>query len=415
MKTLRIFIIGITLLIAKTDLASQDTISINFNVEYHILEDEGHGFMKLINNHSNEVNYDGNIYKITFPNQFFVRDTAIAFNYFTGWENSSIENSTAFLFGNYTSHLPIVYVDYNHNLDFSDDGRPLKFNIDSTLTVYLRNSKIQSAFFPIKFFYPDLEPEQKEQIQSIFATMGPDVEGNSIVGIDYWLADKRKNYRVVNSWLNGKAIKVGLYDYNCNGLFNDLGQDRILIGNFEEDIISDKLEKGAIEYSEKVQIPIAGEIYEVVEIEATGKYLKLIKSNKVYHKPLGIGDNVGDIKIELISGQTIKINELQKENKFILLDFWGSWCRGCTQQLPDLKRLANNSNKIQVIGLNYGDNLSTIKNHLSKHDILWENGIANDEIMNKLRIDGFPNYLLIDKNGNIVIMNGTIAEIEKRL
>ena len=209
--------------------------------------------------------------------------------------------------------------------------------------------------------------------------------------------------------------KVGLYDYNCNGLFNDLGQDRILIGNFEEDIISDKLEKGAIEYSEKVQIPIAGEIYEVVEIEATGKYLKLIKSNKVYHKPLGIGDNVGDIKIELISGQTIKINELQKENKFILLDFWGSWCRGCTQQLPDLKRLANNSNKIQVIGLNYGDNLSTIKNHLSKHDILWENGIANDEIMNKLRIDGFPNYLLIDKNGNIVIMNGTIAEIEKRL
>ena len=150
------------------------------------------------------------------------------------------------------------------------------------MTVYLRNSKIQSAFFPIKFFYPDLEPEQKEQIQSIFATMGPDVEGNSIVGIDYWLADKRKNYRVVNSWLNGKAIKVGLYDYNCNGLFNDLGQDRILIGNFEEDIISDKLEKGAIEYSEKVQIPIAGEIYEVVEIEATGKYLKLIKLSLIH-------------------------------------------------------------------------------------------------------------------------------------
>jgi len=407
-------IIVLILFLIKMNISAQDTITINFNAEYHIVNEEGYGFMKLIDNHSNEIRYDGNNYSVTFPNHFFVSDTAISFNYFTGWENPSIESSTAFLFGNYSSRSPIVYVDYNHNLDFSDDGQPLKFNMDSTLTVYLNNSKIPSAFFPIKFFYPDLEPKQKKQIESIFTTMGPDVEGNNIVGIDYWLADKRKNYKVANSWLNGKAIKVGLYDYDCNGLFNDLGQDRILIGNFEEDIISDKLEKGAIEYSEKVQISIAGEIYEVVEIETTGKYLKLTKTNKIYHKPLGIGDNVGDIKIELIAGQTIKINELQEENKFVLLCFWGSWCRGCTQQLPDLKRLVNNSNKIQVIGLNYGDNLSTIENYLSKHDISWKNGIANEELMRKLRIDGFPNYLLIDENGNIIIMNGTIKEIEKR-
>ena len=33
--------------------------------------------------------------------------------------------------------------------------------------------------------------------------------------------------------------------------------------------------------------------------------------------------------------------------------------------------------------------------------------------MEKLRIDGFPNYLLIDKNGNMGIMNGTIEELKK--
>ena len=106
---------------------------------------------------------------------------------------------------------------------------------------------------------------------------------------------------------------------------------------------------------------------------------------------------------------------MQKENQYLLLDFWGTWCRGCTLQLPDLKNLANGSNKIQVLGLNYGDNQARIEKYLAKHDIAWPNGIANEEIMKKLRIDGFPNYLLIDKNGDILIMNGTLKEIEERL
>lgn len=416
MAAIRLFTFGMIVLLTKMNLAAQDTITINFNAEYHIVDEKGHGFMKLIDNQSNEVIYEGNRYKVTFPNQFFVGDTAIAFNYFTGWENPSIENSTAFLFGNYKSHSPIVYVDYNHNLDFSDDGQPLKFNIESTLTIYLINSKMPSAFFPIKFFYPKLEPKQKKQIESIFTAMGPDAEGNSIVGIDYWLADKRMNYKIANSWLNGNYFKIGLYDYDCNGLFNDKGEDRVLIGDYEENKIFDSLEKGAFEYTEEVQIPIGNEIYEVVEIEATGKYLKLIQSNRIYNKPLGIGDYVGDLQIMLVSGDTVQISQLQKENKYFLLDFWGSWCRGCTQQLPDLKKVASeNSDKIEIFGLNYGDNISSIENYISKHEINWENGIANNELMRLLRIDGFPNYLLLNPKGEILIMNGTINEIERRL
>ncbi|MDX1628966.1 MAG: TlpA disulfide reductase family protein [Fulvivirga sp.] len=415
MKKIRAYIVIVTLFLGAPGLVAQDTITINFNAEYHGVNEEGHGFMKLLNNGTDEINYGGELYKVTFPDQFFVGDTAIAFNYFTGWKNPAIANTTAFLFGNYTSHLPIVYVDYNHNLDFSDDGQPLKFNLDSTLTVYLHHSEMTSAFFPITFFYPGLTPEQQRQIEPVFATMGPDAEGNNVVDIKYWLADKRKNYKIVNSWLNGKAIKVGICDYNCNGLFNDLGEDRIVIGDFDKDVISGKLEKGAVKYSENVQIPLSGEVYEVVDIETSGKYLKLVKSNKTYHKPLGIGDNVGDLQIELITRQTVTVNELLQEKEFILLDFWGSWCKGCTQQLPDLKRLAKNSDNLLLVGLNYGDNLSAIQNYITKHDIKWKNGIANEEIMKKLRIDSFPSYLLIDKNGSLIVMNGTIEEIEKKL
>jgi thiol-disulfide isomerase/thioredoxin len=396
---------------------SQNSILVNFDSQYHLPQEDGNGFMKLLDcNGSDLINYDGNTYQIVFPDKFFVQDTAVAFNYFTGWKNAKIENATLFLFGNYSSHKPIMYVDYNHNLDFTDDGQPISFNHDSTAIVYLKNSEFPSSYFPIKFFYPKLELEAKNQIESIFSEMGPDVEGNNILSIDYWLGDIRMNYRISDTWINGRKFKIGLYDSDCNGLFNDKGKDRIMIGNYEKDSISGKLDKGAVIFSDSSQIEIGEQIYEIEEIEPSGQFIKLKKSQRIYNRPLNIGDEISDLKIKLISGETKTIKELQNQDKYLLLDFWGTWCKGCTQQLPFLNELKkSNNNKLQIIGLNFGDDFKKIEDYILKHNINWINGYADDNIIEKLRIDGFPNYLLLDKKGRIMIMNGTIDEIKKRL
>ena len=396
-------------------LLGQDTLQINFGPKYRMSDDEGHSFMKLIDNHNNEFKYDGIDYSFTYPRNFSVNDTAIAFNYFTGWENAFIKNTTAFLFGNYKSRSPIVYVDYNHNLDFSDDGLPLQFDEEKGLTVYLENSNIPGAKFPIKLFYPDLNEEQKEQIKTFIKPSGLDAKGNNIVPIEFWLADKRKNFKITNTSINNKPLKIGLYDYNCNGLFDNIEKDRIMIGDNGKNKISGRLQKGAITFTKNTLISIMGMTYEVIEIETSGKYIKIAESEKIYHKPIGIGDNISDLKIELISGEIITVKDLLKENSYVLLDFWGSWCKGCTQQLPELKNLARTSRNMEVIGINYGDDLNEIERYLLKHDIKWKNGRASEAMIKKLRIDGFPNYLLIDQDGNILIMDGTIKEISHQL
>ena len=396
-------------------LLGQDTLQINFGPNYHMSDDEGHSFMKLIDNHNNAFKYDGTDYSFTYPQNFSVNDTAIAFNYFTGWENAFIKNTTAFLFGNYKSRSPIVYVDYNHNLDFSDDGLPLQFEEEKGLTLYLENSNIPTAKFSVNLFYPDLNEEQKEQIKTFIKPLGPEAKGNNIVPIEFWLADKRKNCKITNTSINNNPLKIGLYDYNCNGLFDDIEKDRIMIGDNGKSTISKRLQKGAITYTNNTLISIMGITYEVIEIETSGKYIKIVKSKKIYHKPIGIGDNISDLKIELVSGEIITIKDLLKENSFLLLDFWGSWCKGCTQQLPELKNLARASRNMEVIGINYGDDLNEIERYLVKHDIKWKNGKASEAIIKKLRVDGFPNYLLIDQDGNILIMDGTIEEIRHQL
>jgi peroxiredoxin len=394
---------------------SQDSLLINFDNQYHSADDSGNGFMKLLKCPSDaEVTYYGKVHQIVFPENFNVKDSALAFSYFTGWKDSKTPKSSLFLIGNYSSYKPIVYVDYNQNLDFSDDGQPLAFSKDSTVIVYLKNSEYPTALFPVKFFYPKLNPELKKEVETFIGGSGPDAIGNTLTSVDYWLADKRMNYKVADTWINDEKMKIALYDSNCNGLYNDKGEDRIIISDYRADFISGELSKGAVVYTDKAQIEIGEYIYEIEEIEYSGKYLKLKKSKKSYKRPIEVGDELSHFKLTLLSGETKSIKQLQEQDKYLLIDFWGTWCKGCTQQLPSLKEFAEtNKDKLQIIGLSARDTKEQIERYISKHKVQWTIGYADDEIIKKLRIDGFPTYMLLDKNGELLLMNGEIEAISR--
>lgn len=396
-------------------LYSQDSIQIHFDPRYYESSDSFIGFMKLFAcPNSGSINYNDTTYQFVFPDQFLVPDTAIAFNYFTGWKNPKIEHTTAFLFGNYTSHRPIMYVDYNHNLNFNDDGLPILFDPDSTIVVYLKNSEFPGAFFPIRFFYPKLTGERKSEIETVISAVPPHVSGGKTLGIDYWLGDKRMNYKAATSWLNGNKVKIILYDYNCNGLFDDKEEDRIIIA--ETDEISGELANGVAVYSDSSQLKIGDFVYDIGKIEPSGRFITLKKSIRPYNEVVGIGDQLTELKIKLLSGDTKTISQIHEKGKYLLLDFWGSWCKGCTQQLPFLTELQeSNSGKLQVIGLNFGDTPEKSEKYLSKHHIPWLNGFASDEMIKKLRVDSFPSYLLLDNEGNIVLMDASLEEIKQKI
>lgn len=410
------FILFILIGFANT-IDAQDSLFINFDNRYHSADDNGHGFMKLLKCPGDgKVTYNGKEHQIVFPDNFIMEDTALAFTYFTGWEDSKTGKSSLILIGNYSSYKPVLYVDYNQNLDFSDDGQPIAFGPDSTAVVYLKNSEHPSALFPVKLFYPKLSKESKKEVESMISMSGGDAIGNTILSVDYWLADKRMNYKVSDTWVNGKKYKIALYDYNCNGLYNDKESDRIIVSDYAENIISGELNKGAVVYSNTSQIEIGNQVYEIEGIEHSGKYIKLKKSKSSYKRPLGVGDEISYFKITLLSGKTETIKQLQHQDKYLLLDFWGAWCKGCTQQLPSLKELEKtNTEKLQIIGLNTGDERKQIDKFISKHNIEWINGHADDEIIKKLRIENFPTYMLLDKDGEIILMNGSIEKISKMI
>ena len=62
----------------------------------------------------------------------------------------------------------------------------------------------------------------------------------------------------------------------------------------------------------------------------------------------------------LIKKKIINSENIFKSKKFYLLNIWASWCLPCKDEHPILINLSKN-NKIEIIGLNYKDNLVNAK------------------------------------------------------
>lgn len=96
------------------------------------------------------------------------------------------------------------------------------------------------------------------------------------------------------------------------------------------------------------------------------------------------------------------------KGKFLFLDFWGSWCGPCRQELPHLKEAykALDKNKVAFLGIAY-DKAAPLRKILDSEQIEWPQILCEGEegIIKNYNIDGYPTTFLLDPEGKIVAKN----------
>ena len=113
-----------------------------------------------------------------------------------------------------------------------------------------------------------------------------------------------------------------------------------------------------------------------------------------------------------MNGKTVSLEELR--GKYVLLDFWGSWCAPCRASHPHLKELYEKYKK-QVVFINVAQENVKDQNEARK---LWKTAVKEDgltwtQILNNegretcdmirlFNIYSFPTKVLIDPNGIVV-------------
>ena len=67
----------------------------------------------------------------------------------------------------------------------------------------------------------------------------------------------------------------------------------------------------------------------------------------------------------LIKKKSLNSKDIFNQNKFYLLNIWASWCVPCRDEHPLLINLSKNK-KIEIIGLNYKDNLDNAEKFINE-------------------------------------------------
>jgi hypothetical protein len=123
-----------------------------------------------------------------------------------------------------------------------------------------------------------------------------------------------------------------------------------------------------------------------------------------------------DFKLNDITGVNQTISKYK--GKYLLLDFWGSWCQPCMKSIPQLTELYNKLSKSEfsILGVSLDFKLNQLKSTIEKHNIKWKQIFDdNKTLLTLFKIYQYPTYILINKDGFIVLRTSDINEIKTYL
>ena len=116
-----------------------------------------------------------------------------------------------------------------------------------------------------------------------------------------------------------------------------------------------------------------------------------------------------DFTLNDINGKPLSLSDLK--GKWVVLDFWGSWCPWCIKGFPALKEAYKQyGGKVEVLGIDCGDTEEAWKASVAKHELPWLQvyNPKSTDLTARYGIQGFPTKFIIDPEGRVA--NVTVGE-----
>ncbi len=103
-----------------------------------------------------------------------------------------------------------------------------------------------------------------------------------------------------------------------------------------------------------------------------------------------------------LQGKDVSLSDFR--GKWVILDFWGSWCGWCIKGMPKLKEAYKEyAGKVEVIGIDCNESEADWRAGVAKYELPWVN-VYNPKSSNLLQeymIQGFPTKVIVNPAGNI--------------
>jgi len=110
-----------------------------------------------------------------------------------------------------------------------------------------------------------------------------------------------------------------------------------------------------------------------------------------------------DFTLNNINGKPFKMSSLK--GKYVVLDFWGSWCGWCIKGFPKMKEYYQKyKGKFEILGVDCNDTPEKWKAAVKKHELPWLNvyNPRESKVLADYAIQGFPTKIIVGPDGKII-------------
>ncbi|TKK68974.1 TlpA family protein disulfide reductase [Ilyomonas limi] len=140
--------------------------------------------------------------------------------------------------------------------------------------------------------------------------------------------------------------------------------------------------------------------------------------NSSFAQSMHEGQKAPEILLPNTKGDSVALSSSLKSNRYVLIDFWASWCGPCRRAMPGLKKLYSkyHAKGLEIYSISLDENANAWKRALFEDGTKWLHVIDQQgNTANNWGVSFIPNTYLLDGNQNIIAINAEPDELDKYL
>lgn len=108
-----------------------------------------------------------------------------------------------------------------------------------------------------------------------------------------------------------------------------------------------------------------------------------------------------DFTLKNLKGEDVSLSDFK--GKYVLINFWATWCKYCDIEMPSLNKLNKKNDDLVVLAVDVMEDKKTVEKYIEKGKYEFEVVLDEEgEIAQNYYVTAFPTSFFVDKEGFLI-------------